>query len=60
MHVLLDVDPEDGDIGEAWVLDGGGDDFGLLGVRGVAEDVELALVRAFDGGHDYTSSFLTL
>ena len=47
MRVLLDVDADDGDVGE-WVLVGGGDDFGP------------ALVRALDGEDDYAYSFWTL
>ena len=60
VRVLLDVDADDGNVGEEWVLVGGGDDFGLLGVGGVAEHVGPALVRAFDGGDDYAYSFWTL
>ena len=57
VRMLLDVDADDGDVEEEWVLVGGGDNFGLLGVGGVAEDVGPALVRALDGGDDYASSY---
>ena len=59
MRVNLDVDTDDGDAGKEWALVGRGDDFGLLGVGVVAEDVGPALVRASDGGDDYASSFWT-
>ena len=60
VRVLLDVDADDGDVREEWVLVGGGDDSGLLGVGDVADDVGPALVRALDSGDDYASSFRTL
>ena len=48
VRVLLDVDADDGDVGEEWVLVGGGYDFGP------------ALVRALDGEDDYAYSFWML
>ena len=51
-RVLPDVDADDGDVGEKWVLVRGGDDLELLGVSVVPEPTPAgALDAGGDGVH---------